>query len=235
MSDIDVIYDQDGTPISSSTSIPETIYETILKVMEDVGAVRKDGWNNNQNFNFRGVDAVINACSPAMRKRGLLAIPTVLERLDDKGTTSSGKVMLIVRLKVKYTWINRYGDTLETIVVSESNDTADKGTAKAMSVALRTAYLQTLALPTDDKDPDETVNQHGAPPRQSFDQPVALPDNWKDFVDAAEKALNVEQLAGMETDAGNTGDAAARAYIGSARLRAKMARDKQQTDSKGSK
>jgi hypothetical protein len=35
-------------------------------------------------------------------------------------------------------------------------DSGDKATAKAMSVAMRTALLQALCLPTDEPDPDAT-------------------------------------------------------------------------------
>ena len=40
------------------------------------------------------------------------------------------------------------------VVIGEAGDSGDKATPKAMSVALRTALLQTLMLPTDEPDPD---------------------------------------------------------------------------------
>ncbi len=52
------------------------VFEAVTAVMGDVGAVKKDGRNQQQNFNFRGIDAVVNALSPAMRKHGLTVYPS---------------------------------------------------------------------------------------------------------------------------------------------------------------
>ena len=59
-----------------------------------------------------------------------------------------------VRVKVTYTFIGANGDAIKATVVGEAMDSGDKATAKAMSVAFRTALLQSLALPTDEVDPD---------------------------------------------------------------------------------
>jgi hypothetical protein len=59
-----------------------------------------------------------------------------------------------VRVKVTYTFIGVNGDTIKATVVGEAMDSGDKATAKAMSVAFRTALLQSLSLPTDEVDPD---------------------------------------------------------------------------------
>ena len=55
------------------------IIKLLSAVMEDAGAVRKSERNTHQNFNFRGIDAVVNAVSPALRKHGVVVLPTVNE------------------------------------------------------------------------------------------------------------------------------------------------------------
>lgn len=182
----------------------ESIVDTLLKVMADTGAVGKDDVNQQQRFNFRGVDAVVNAVSPAMRKHGLVAIPKVLDHETEHGTTRNGAHMVTVRLMVQYTWINRHGDSLETIVRSEASDMSDKATAKAMSVALRIAYLQTLALPTDEKDPDaEYIERGNGQPSQP--QP-SVPDNWRDYVASAKQRGDVGSLKVMAKQARSAGE-----------------------------
>lgn len=130
------------------------VHEAVTKVMEDVGAVRKDGRNNQQNFNFRGVDAVVNACSPAMRKHGLTCHPSKVEHRPSAKQLSGGKMATSVDVVVDYTFTGPEGDTFTSQVVAEAFDLGDKATAKAMSVALRTCLLQAFMLPTDDTDPD---------------------------------------------------------------------------------
>ena len=47
------------------------IYSAINKVMADIGAVGKNQKNTQQNFMFRGIDAVMNAINPADIARGV--------------------------------------------------------------------------------------------------------------------------------------------------------------------
>lgn len=131
------------------------IVKAISKVMEDVGAVRKGDRNTHQNFNFRGIDAVVNAVSPALRKHGIVVSPSVLDyQYETVSVGNPAKNMASVRVMVRYTFHASDGTTLEVTVPAESFDSGDKATAKAMSVAFRTALLQTLCLPTDETDPD---------------------------------------------------------------------------------
>lgn len=131
------------------------VFEAVTAVMGDVGAVKKDGRNQQQNFNFRGIDAVVNALSPAMRKHGLTVYPSKVEHRDGSKQLSGGKTATSPVVVVDYTFVGPEGDSFTSQVVAESFDLGDKATAKAMSVALRTCLLQTFMLPTDDSDPDE--------------------------------------------------------------------------------
>ena len=133
------------------------IVKLLSQVMAEVGAVRKGDRNNQQNFSFRGIDAVTNAVSPALRKAGVIVTPQVIDYQYGSVTVGSkGTVMGHVKVMVRYTFHAPDGSSLETIVPAESFDSGDKATAKAMSVAFRTCLLQTLCLPTDDVDPDAT-------------------------------------------------------------------------------
>ena len=140
------------------------VIELLSKVMEDVGAVRKGERNQAQNFNFRGIDAVTNAVSPALRKHGVIVSPQVMDYQHETVQTSQGKNMASVRVLVRYTFHAPDGSSLETVVPAESFDSGDKATAKAMSVAFRTCLLQTLCLPTDETDPDAQSYERSAHP-----------------------------------------------------------------------
>ena len=131
------------------------VVEALSKVMADVGAVRKGDRNTSQNFNFRGIDAVVNAVSPALRSHGIVVTPEL--QTVNYGTVEVGKnrtPMGHVTVVVKYTFTAADGSSLAATVAGEAMDSGDKATAKAMSVAFRTALLQALCLPTDEPDPD---------------------------------------------------------------------------------
>lgn len=140
-----------------------SVVQALAAVMADVQAVKKTERNQQQGFNFRGIDAVVNAVGPALRKHGVVVLPNVLEFTH--GTVEVGKnrtPMGHVTVKVAYQFVGPDGDSLTATVVGEAMDSGDKAVAKAMSVAFRTALLQSLALPTDEPDPDE-VSYERAP------------------------------------------------------------------------
>lgn len=134
-----------------------TIYQALSAVMSDVEVVGKDGWNDapGAKYNFRGVDAVINAVSPVLKKHGVIIVPELMSAAYETVIVGKNRTeMASVRLQVKFHWIGPEGDEIVASVASESFDSGDKATAKAHSVAYRTAIIQTLCLPTDERDPE---------------------------------------------------------------------------------
>lgn len=134
-----------------------SIGEAMVQVMQDVQAIRKTGTyddNRGTKYNFRGIDEVINAVGPVLRKYGVRVIPQLLDRTLRDTKTGAGRDTREVLVTVEYT-LKAPDGTFEVYVVpGESLDTSDKGTAKAMSVAYRILWLQVLCIPTDDPDPD---------------------------------------------------------------------------------
>ena len=132
---------------------PPTLVERLVAVKREVGAVSKGDRNSAQGFNFRGIDAVLNAVAGPFMKHGIMVYPR-LQSLD-KGTasTAKGSVMNTVVVTVEYVFTDGK-DRIITVVPGEAFDSGDKCVAKAMSVAYRTALIQTLSLPTDEPDPD---------------------------------------------------------------------------------
>ncbi len=153
----------------SEATATDSIYTLMALVMGEVRAVGKDGQyagGASGSFKFRGIDAVINAVGPAFRKWGVVGpVPqleslvqdTVLTGRDQRPTNRS-------TVQVTYRFFGPGGDCISCCTAGEGFDFGDKATAKAFSVALRTALLQTLCLPTDEPDPDsEVYEQQGTP------------------------------------------------------------------------
>lgn len=140
-----------------------TVHQALSKVMGDVQAVKKDSKNQAQRFNFRGIDAVMNAVGPALRKYGVTILPEDVEVHRSNGTTANGKQTAEVVVKVTYRIYGPAGDSIHGKVAAEAMDFGDKAIAKAMSVAYRTFLLQALTIPTDEPDPDGESYERGAP------------------------------------------------------------------------
>jgi hypothetical protein len=163
-----------------------SIAQALNEVMKEVGAVKKNDRNASQGFNFRGIDAVVNAVSPALQKHGVIVVPSVEDY--EYASVEIGKnrtVMGHVKVKVTYTFIGAGGDAIKATVVGEAMDSGDKATAKAMSVAFRTALLQTLSLPTDEPDPDS----------QSYERSEKVVVDTKALAKAISESSDLETLA----------------------------------------
>lgn len=140
-----------------------TVHQALSKVMAEVQAVRKDSKNQAQRFNFRGIDAVMNAVGPALRKHGVVILPEDVDVHRTNGTTANGKQTAEVVIKVTYRVYGPSGDSIHGKVAAEAMDFGDKAIAKAMSVAYRTFLLQALTIPTDEPDPDSESYERGVP------------------------------------------------------------------------
>lgn len=166
-----------------------TVIQSLARVMEDVNSVAKKERNSSQGFNFRGIDSVVNAVAPALRKHSVVVIPSVTHYT--YGTVEIGKnrtPMSHVIVEVTYTFLGARGDSISTQVIAESMDSGDKAIAKAMSVAFRTALIQALALPTDEPDPDTNTYE------RSESKPKPSDEDFNKIHSGLVEAESVEQL-----------------------------------------
>ena len=173
-----------------------SVFESVSNVMKEIRAVKKEGRNTFDSYDFRGIDGVLNHVGPALRKHDVLAVPVVDQADYGQTTTRKGAVMTTVRIKMTVKWYGPAGDSFDTVVWGEAFDSGDKATAKAHSVAFRTALLQTLALPTQEPDPDEYSYEQEAQSRE--DERKADLQSWADNILAFEKAGDWDKIeAGM--------------------------------------
>lgn len=131
-----------------------SVVAAMAAVMEEVRAVTKGDRNQQQGYSFRGIDAVVNAVGPALRKHKVVVVPMLEEVHYRDVQTSTGKPSRECTVTVRYRFHGPAGDHLDCVAPGESMDFGDKGAPKAMSVAYRIALLQALCLPTTDTDPD---------------------------------------------------------------------------------
>jgi hypothetical protein len=144
---------------------PRPIYELIADAMIAIDAVGKNGYNKHGNYAFRGIDDVINAVGPIFRQLRIVPIPKLQKVTYRDVLTSTGKPSKETTLEIVYRFRGPAGDYEDVVVPGESMDSADKGSAQAMSVAYRIALLQLLCIPTGDPDPDSFQPERGAPAR----------------------------------------------------------------------
>lgn len=131
------------------------IYKAISNVMSEIGAVGKNQKNQQQGFMFRGIDAVMNAISPALIKNKVFVVPEILEQIREERQTKNGSNLIYSVCRVKYTFFAEDGSNVQAIVIGEGMDSGDKATNKAMSIAFKYACFQVFCIPTEEmQDPD---------------------------------------------------------------------------------
>lgn len=165
----------DRAPAAVVSDRPRNIIEALVAVMRMVSHLGKDSRSDQGGFNFRGIDATVNALGPAMREIGVVPQPEVLSYEYGEvevGQRRTKQAHTQVRVRYHFHYSNADGElsSIAAEVPGEAMDSGDKATAKAMSVAMRIALLQTFALPTTEPDPDNEVYvRSDAPVRTATD------------------------------------------------------------------
>lgn len=154
-----------------------TVHQRVVKAMRAVSHVAKDGYNKHFNYPFRGIDGVVNALGPALREAGVFPTEEVISIAYRDGRTAKNDPTREVTVHIRITFWGEDGDSLTTEGVGESIDQSDKGTAKAMSVARRVAYLGVFLLPTQEPSTDHDGHYHqrgGQPVMSQFERNTGL-------------------------------------------------------------
>ena len=136
------------------------IYQSIAAVMTDIGAVGKNSKNQQQGFMFRGIDAVMNALSPALIKNKVFVVPEIIDQTREERQSSRGGNLIYSICKVKYTFYAEDGSNICAVVIGEGMDSGDKATNKALSIAFKYACFQVFCIPTEEmQDPDAECHE----------------------------------------------------------------------------
>jgi hypothetical protein len=137
-----------------------------LRVRRDIGSIAKAERYSagSTGYNFRGVDTVVRAFGPITLNHGVSVLPIHVDAAHRDTTSSKGSQMRECTVTVTYLIVGPMGDTIQLQSSGEALDSADKGTAKAQSVALRVLLLSGGLIPTGDPDPDASRVDRGEKP-----------------------------------------------------------------------
>ncbi len=173
------------------TEYPYSIEVLLHRVMADIGAVEKTGYNKSQNFYHRTIDDTMNAAHKALIAHGVVVLPNVIDKTSERVATKGGGSAQRVELTVAYTFVGQTGDSLTATVAAESIDYGDKATSKAMSMALKVALLQSLMIPTDEIDPDSETYELDDP--KVSEEELKQMNNWFDHIEDKELRKNAKK------------------------------------------
>lgn len=180
------------------------VYQAINAIMEDLEPISKDKrasyGSGNGGYAYRGVDDVMNALQPLMKKHGLFVVPHVIsqereERVEEKEyiaeewNEQERKKVKVPKIKVartkfsiltvEYTFYALDGSSVTATVIGEGMDSGDKASNKAMSVAYKYACFQVFSIPTEEMvDPDAEIHGNNYPVNAEPPAPPAPPQKY---------------------------------------------------------
>ena len=143
------------------------IYSLIPKIMADIKAVGKDRTNTFQKYNFRGIDDLYNAIYPALVKHGVFCVPQV-QKVESFEIQGKEKISYRVILTIAHRFYAEDGSYIEVVTVGEGIDTSDKASYKAMSGAMKYAFIELFSIPTEDIEDPETESPEAQGPKHQI-------------------------------------------------------------------
>jgi hypothetical protein len=175
------------------------VYSAIAAVMADLAkeGITKDRKNQQQGYNFRGIDDVYNALSPVLSRHDLCMLPRILSRSVTERQTQKGNALFYVVVEAEFDLVCSLDGSRHTIrTYGEAMDSADKATNKAMSAAYKYAAMQAFAIPTEgDNDADATTHEVAAQTAREPVKPASKADSRETY---ARLSKAIRALASIE-------------------------------------
>jgi hypothetical protein len=170
----------------------------MILVMRDVTELAKSDKNRQQGFSFRGIDSVLNVVGPSFRQHGIgleVEVTDLTYNTVEIGQRRTPMAHVLAHVDYRFYAGEDAKEVIQCTVVGEAMDSGDKAVSKAMSVALRTALLQVLVLPTGEPDPDSYNYERSEPeaPQAERDEQAEVRQAIIDW--AGQNDKNIRQVA----------------------------------------
>lgn len=142
---------------------PMQVYKAICAVAREMSTegISKDRKNQQQGYNFRGIDDVYNSLAPMLARNGLVILPRMISREVTERETAKGGTLFYVIVEAEFDFVSAEDGSHHTVrTFGEAMDSGDKATNKAMSAAYKYAAFQAFCIPTaGDNDADATTHE----------------------------------------------------------------------------
>lgn len=140
----------------------KNLYQRMLAITQDAGAIGKTGKaaSNMGGYEYHKIDDVEEHLRPLLVKHGVMAAPTLVSHTTESNPTGKGsQVQFITEAVVDIHFINADNPEERLVVQSlgQGIDYSDKGPGKAISYAVKTAYLCAFHLKGQ---PDSEQDDH---------------------------------------------------------------------------
>jgi len=162
------------------TGQPNKAASAIHEVMAKVANVNKSS-SKNLNYDFVSKDTVIAAVRPHMIAEGLVVYPVEMnDTLQVQIEAANSKVAYRATGTIVFRFQHApSGDFIDVPIPSEAIDYGDKATNKLLGFAIKNVLLQTFALESGEKDPEEVVLDEPVKTQTTERKAARLDNQWE--------------------------------------------------------
>jgi hypothetical protein len=175
------------------------VYRAINRVAAELAriGIPKLHANLQDQYLYRSIDDVMARLAPLLAKNGLCVLPRVLKCEWQEVESGEFERQVNVRLLVEYDLVSSRDGSMHGVRAwGEALDSSDKGTAKAMSAAYKSAMLQLFCIPVAGEDADAKSLRVRKPATQA--EPLQGWDSWsvdiQDLIQSCETTMALDRL-----------------------------------------
>ena len=152
-----------------------SVYERWAWVQSCLPPIPKERKNTQQNFNYRGIDDVLDKGKKLVGKAGVFIMPARQRAEYGSYTTGRGTMMNTCRITCMWQIWGVKGDHMTAETVGEAADAFDKSTSKAQTAAFKYLLWPSLWI-AENLDNDGETPEAAVPSEASVDPAQALRD-----------------------------------------------------------
>lgn len=146
--------------MSAAATEPEQIHGLMAQAIQKVAAVGKDGYNEQQSFRFRSIEAITTAARDVFKELNIAVVPHMVFVTDVPQPMKNGQPHgYRCVIEAAYYFYAPDGSYVMAQTVGEGVDWGDKAANKAMSAAFKYALMQVLCIGEASDDSDASSPQ----------------------------------------------------------------------------
>lgn len=163
--------------MEKETQTTKTLAAKLCAILGEFAPVEKGGKNTAQNYKYVKEADVSDSARKLLAKHGVFCLPSVEDITEREYQTKNGATMNLVRVKVRYTFINadNPAELMAVIHFGDGSDSGDKALYKALTGCHKYMLMRTFCIGSED-DPETNHEERGAISRPA-QQPAKQPQN----------------------------------------------------------
>lgn len=120
--------------------------ERITKALENIEPATLDGYHEHHKYHYSTIGQLRSLSNRALARAGIAVIPSVMDVRRQESQSQQGKRVMQTAVKMQFTVVTPEGrQAVEWY--GESDDTSDKGLAKAITAATKSFLTNFLLIP----------------------------------------------------------------------------------------